>query len=277
MAYKPRKKLQERLDIAYAAAAAKEGLPVTMETLTSKEMCSEKAAYKTRYGRLLLDGRYITFMWNHDKERNEIRAIDNLPVPILQGLFDADHGMALGDRYKDENEDFSYQNYLAKGGAVAPVDRHAYLTDYANPESIVINKLCPPDPVLVSPDGVIGMAGKRYDEGTILRMKLIANEYIRSLPEKQQELLILLFCSDYSQKEIARMQGVSTAMISKRKKKFIEDPTKIFIEKGYTPISKKEAAKEAEQQKSAEDHMAAINAALRKLYFPEEDEEMGLA
>ena len=278
MAKKTRENLQRKMDQVYEAAAKKEGNPVFLSRVKDEDFHGNIAYYSPN-GIMLKDGRYVTRFWDGEKAYR-MRAINNLPVETLQALFESDHGTNLQERYKEENEDYAYQNFLRKEDSedpnlVNPMDAQAYRTNLGDPARVVLERLCPASPPRINPVGVIGMVGSRYDAPTVRCLKQMAGDIIDNLSETERKDFFMIFCSDLSQTEIAAMEKVSTPMITKRKKNLIRKISAIFRDKGYTPITKEQAKDEAKQRASYAQHYESASTALRKIYNPSLSEKKG--
>lgn len=284
MAYKTRKSLADKMEAAFSVAAKKEGREITMDRFSSGKLNPKEIAYRSRDGILLYDGRYITRFW--DGNGYPRMAVSNLPVSTLRCLVDGDHDVETQNERNEVHEDFEYQNYLKKEGTdtpniVNPIDRSAYQSNFGNPEDIVIRKLCPEkrrclpviDLAALANDPHIGfMPSGRFDDEMRAQIKAIAHAFLKSLPPDKRKDCIFLFTTTLMQKEIAEMEGVSEAAISKRKRKYIDKLAAIFHKHGYPVITKDEKKQETEQRQSYEDHYKAVSGALKDLYCPEEEE-----
>ncbi len=287
MVYKTRRSLADKLEAAFCAAAAKEGGKITIKRFSFKGLNPKEIAYSCKDGTFLSDGRYITRFWDPDKDSYHWYAVDNLPVSTLRCLVGGDHDVDTQKKRKDVYEDYEYQNYLKKvdtddPNLVDPIDRKAYRNNYGNPEDIVIRKLCPEkkarlpriDLSRLGKDPCIGFTESgRFDDETKRQIKAIARAFIMSLPKKKRDDCVWLFSSDLMQKEIAEMEGVSEAAISKRKKWYIDKLAAIFSEHGYPVANKNEKKQETEIRKSYAEHFEVASKALREIYCPEEEEE----
>lgn len=139
MANKIRKSLQDKIDIAYKAAAEKEGRETTDMLITYGEyekISNDRSlvAYKSDWSCLLYDGRYI-----HQEEDVESRTfhwhiMDNVPVAVLKTLVGYDHDENVDNRKEDAYKDPEYEFYKAHegdeqyddGSLTDPIDREMF-------------------------------------------------------------------------------------------------------------------------------------------------------
>ena len=284
MKYKTRENLQQRMDAAYEAAKQKEGREITVTPVVEK-IKKQEIAYQCRDGILLNDGSYLTNIQNTGSEVSRFSRIENLPVETLKAMVDLDHEVDTLMEREELHMDYSYQNYLARKDSdepilVDPLDRHAYLNWYGNPEDIVIHMMCrepklPPLDFgeLSTPPEIGYTSDGRFNEKTMQMLKRIAAAFLHELPEKRRDDALWLWESDIMQKDLAEIKGVSEAAVSKKKNKIARDLADMLRDLGYPVPEKSELKEEKEKRKSYEEHYKSASMELKKQYCPDEEDE----
>lgn len=293
MAYTIRNTLMDKMEVAFTAAAKKEGREVREEPLGDTMLESRDIAYHGNGNFLLVDGRYVTEFWDGENDRNFLMVIDNLPVDVLRFLVQNDHYIATQERWRDDHEDFEYQNYLRfedseEPKLVNPLDRHphwdAYFADGKADETENADSFDysfdPDRPgVPFQPPVIRYTPSGRFSDKTKKDLKTILHIYLRRLPPEKIEWFNILFTGGVPQKDLAEMDGVSEAAISKRKKWYEDKIADFFRSLGYPALSKtertKEKKKEQKERAAYEKHYEEVSKALRELYCPENGETEG--